>query len=124
MHHLGHRHAGFGQRALDPELAIDRMGGRQQLARRLLAQDQVTIPKAQPVGRVRLAPADRCHGHRATQLRQAGSEIAGEPVLVELRHPASPQVTGVSRGLPAKWAAMLSSIKRPMAARVSSDALP
>ena len=59
MLHPRHRHAAAGERLLDAELAIDRMGRGQQLARRLLAQDQIATFKAQPEGGIGLAAADR-----------------------------------------------------------------
>ncbi len=84
MEHLRHRHVGRGQRLHDPVLAVDRMCRRQQLARRLLAQDHGPVRKVQPIGRIGLAAADPLDPHRPAQPRHPAREIGAKPRRVEI----------------------------------------
>jgi hypothetical protein len=84
VEHARHRHIRRRERVLDPEFAIDRVRGRQELAGRLLAQDHVARSELQPIGRVRLPAADPLDPHPAVELGQPRPEIALEAVGVEV----------------------------------------
>lgn len=77
-----HRHVGTRQGRQHPVLAIDRVGRRQELSRRLLAQDHVAPVGRQEEGGVGLAAAHLAHGKRPGEA-QGLAQVALERRLVE-----------------------------------------
>ena len=65
------------------ELAIDRMGARQELSRRLAAQDVATRRRADLVGRIGLSALELGRCDRADEARQLGAQIGLERRKVE-----------------------------------------
>ena len=59
------------ERADDPELAVDRMRGRQQLARRLAAQHEATRGRLQQIGGIRLPALELLHPQGTFEIRQS-----------------------------------------------------
>jgi hypothetical protein len=80
-----HRHVGLRKRPHDPELAVDGMGGGQDLARRLLAQHETAVVEGDEEGRVRLPARDAGQPHGAAQARQRLAEEGVKAGRVKLR---------------------------------------
>ena len=78
------RHVGLVEGGDDPELAVDGMGRRQQLAGRLAPQHVATAGAiGQPVGRVGLAALELLGLHRRHEALDMGRHEPGERPLVE-----------------------------------------
>ena len=80
----GRRHVGLVQRRNHAEFAVDRMGRRQQLARRLAAQHVAAAGAVgQAIGRVGLTTLELLDRERRREARDVRGHEAGEPLLVE-----------------------------------------
>jgi hypothetical protein len=75
----GDREALGMQRADDAELAVDRVRGRQQLARRLSPQHVAARGRRQQVGGIGLPALELAHVQRTCEVRQARGEKGLEP---------------------------------------------
>src|SRR5207249_5153928 len=71
------------ERADDAELAIDRMRGWEQLARRLAAQHVATRGRLEKIGRIGLPALELAHAQRRREIRQARGEKGFEPRGIE-----------------------------------------
>ena len=80
---LGDRESLGVQRADRLELAVDRMRGGEQLARRLAPQHVFARRRFQHVGRIRLAAAELLHGERALEARRVRREVGLQPRHIE-----------------------------------------
>ena len=81
---LGHRKALRIKRADHAVLAVDRVRGRQQLARRLAPQHIAPRRRLQQIGRVRLPALELLQRQRAGKAADLAGEILREPRLIEL----------------------------------------
>ena len=79
----GHRHVGAAQGADHLVLALDHMRGRQQLARRLLAQHIALLANAQQEGRVGLPTLKLLNGHAVLGARYASLQVGGQFRFIE-----------------------------------------
>ena len=84
VQHARYGHVSRREGVLYPEFAIDRVRRGQEFARRLLAQDHVVRRELQPIGGVRLSAADPLDPHPPIELRQAGFQVALQPVRIEI----------------------------------------
>src|SRR5439155_18979606 len=71
------------ERADDAELAIDRMRGWEQLARRLAPQDVAARGRLEKIGRIGLPALELAHAQRRREIRQAKGEKGFEPRGIE-----------------------------------------
>jgi hypothetical protein len=78
-HRLGDRKTPRVERADDTELAIDRVGGREQFPRRLAPEHIAAAGNLQQIGRVRLTALELAHHERGVEFRQAGSKEGLQP---------------------------------------------